>query len=170
MNYRKGKGFLGSETAITLIEFLLVAMLIAVVFAAGISASVSMLSFLKSESKETVITEDLANVLEYIKKDAIRADIIDVSIPNEVTFNFQSEGVDYEMRYWASSGILYRSSVLPSAADTPITDLIDSSKAPVFELIGGNYLQANIWLKDTATGAIGYGRAGAMSRCKAIDL
>ncbi|MFA5069305.1 MAG: hypothetical protein WC300_06130 [Candidatus Omnitrophota bacterium] len=170
MSCHKGKGFLASEAAVTLIEFLLVAVLITVVFAGGISASVSMLSFLKAEGKETVITEDLANVLEYIKKDAMRADTIDVSVPNEVSLDFQVDGVDYDVRYWASGCTLYRSSTLPFVADTPITDLIDVSRAPFFELIGGNYLQAGIWLEHTATGTMTYGRLGVMSRCKAVDL
>jgi type II secretory pathway pseudopilin PulG len=160
-------------TAMTLVELLIVAMLTMLIFGGGVAATVTMMRFLKEESVESAATENLANALEWIKKDAIRSDEADTSSPNSVTLyihdNMVDPPVDYKIIYLVENDTqLLRRQLSPlPEEDRLVTDMIDEANLPNFNIMENNYLSMEIWIRDPGTGASARSRTGIMMRCRA---
>jgi type II secretory pathway pseudopilin PulG len=152
---------LKKNTAITLIELLIVVILISLVFVGGISAMVTIMQFLKVETTESVATENLANTLEWIKKDAmcaeeatVKVDGIEFIVDGSTTVAFYTIGSNLYRRVDGGTGQL-------------ITDMIDTSYLPSFIIPAGkiNFISFGIWIKDPNTGGSAHCWTGVMLRC-----
>ena len=166
--------FFRKKQAMTLVELMLVTLLIMLVFAGGIAATITMIQFLNSERAASVATENLANTLEWIRKDAMIAFEADVSIPNEITFLRHYTGVAggtqiASTRYYVmpATNNLFRDDSFPGST-TLITDMIDSSSQPIFQTSTPdvNYLRAGIWISDPATQTFAHSWLGVVLRCR----
>jgi type II secretory pathway pseudopilin PulG len=153
-------GILKKNTAMTLIELLIVIMLISLVFVGGISAMVTIMQFLGVETTESIAIENLANTFEWIKKDAMCAEEATINADG-VTFNVDGSIIDY---YTVSSSLYRR---VDGGAGQLITDMIDTSSLPSFLIPAGkiNFLSFGIWIKDPATGGSAHCWTGVMLRC-----
>jgi hypothetical protein len=164
------------KTAITLIELLIVSMLVMLIFGAGITAIITMMRFLKDESTESAATENLANVLEWIKKDAMKSEGADTSVPSELKLYFLDNTIDpeqsYEIKYLVENNTELKREKRIEGVPLPenirlVTDMIDEANLPNFNIMENNYLSMEIWIRDPDTGASARSHTGIMMRCRA---
>ena len=168
--FTKGAVF-GIKRSITLIELLLAVILVMLVFMAGIAATIGIMRFVREESAESFVFDNLANTLEWIKKDVLAACVADVSIDNEVTFIVRNYAVSpvtvTTIRYFVQDITrLFRQ----ENAGTPklITDMIDPDFLPNFSTptAGENFLRTGIWIRDPVRQVTAHAWSGVLLRCR----
>jgi type II secretory pathway pseudopilin PulG len=165
--------FFRKKQAVTLIELMLVTLLIMLIFAGGIAATITMMEFFQAERAEIFVTDNLANAFEWIRKDAMGAFSADVSIDNEVTFFRYYTGMAggthvASTRYYVIGNDLFRQDSSPASTKL-ITDMIDTSSLPVFATPtpDKNYIRAEVWvIEPDHAQAHSHFWIGAMLRCK----
>ncbi len=166
-------GHLDNRSAITLIEVIGAILLVSLIFAVGTVTVMTGLRLFKSQLSRSVISDDIIVAMEWIKKDALRADNVDITISNEITLDMEDFGVSppvaSQIRYYVKGGTteLYRQVVGSGIDGKLITDMIDTAQLPVFsQPAGDNYLLSEIWIKYPGTVVIVHQDMGVMLRCR----
>jgi type II secretory pathway pseudopilin PulG len=161
----------GVKRSVTLIELLLAVILVILVFMAGIAATIGVMRFVREESAESFASDNLANTLEWIKKDALAACVADVSVDNEVTFTIRnyalSPATDTVIRYFVQNTTqLVRTENAGTAK--LITDMIDPGSLPDFSTptAGENFLRTGIWILDPVRQVTAHAWSGVLLRCR----
>lgn len=171
---------LDKRSAITLIEMIGAVLLVSLIFAVGTVTAIASIRLFKSQLSRSIIADDLTMALEWIKKDAMRSDDVDITTPNEITLDLEVffeiyeaiPPVNSQIRYYVKSGTaeLYRQVVGVPGDGELITDLIDTDNLPVFSKpAGSNYLLAEIWIDDPDVEATAHQDIGVMLRCRRTD-
>ena len=169
------KDLVQRDKGFTLVEILIVAALVGVVFAAAIAALMPMLNYMITEKKEVRTIDDIDAAFDWIKKDAIQADDADVTTEvNAVTIritNYADPANPFmTYKYYVTGGTKLMRSVNGGPGEL-IIDTIDPGALPVYSLVAGvrNFLLINMHTRDASTNpeTVIHKRCRAMLRCTA---
>ncbi len=165
------KKFLTNRSAITLVELITTVLLIVFIFAGGVIIVTTSMRLFKTELTRSIVMDDLTMALEWIKKDAMLSDEVDITTGNEITLYFTHPNTAPfpNIRYYVKGGTteLYRQISGVAGDGKLITDLIDAANLPIFtKPAESNYLLATLWIEDVAAKANACQDIGVMLRCR----
>ena len=165
------KELLNTRSAITLVELICTIVLITFIFGGGVIIITTSMRLFKTELTRSIVMDDLIMALEWIKKDAMLSDDVDITTDNEITLSFthSNGGSLPDIRYYVKSATteLYRQISGVPGDGKLITDIIDAANLPIFtKLAANNYLLAKIWIKDVVAKASGCQDIGVVLRCR----
>lgn len=126
------------KSAVSLVELLVAVSLVGTIFAAGITALTTTIRFYGTEQNKHRASDDLALALNWIKKDAMRADTADTSVNNQLTLTV----TDYARPGHPSNTITYSvTGTTLQRNGVAITDKIDPDPnlLPTYESNSANY-------------------------------
>ena len=165
------KELLNTRSAMTLVELICAVVLMVFIFGGGVIIITTSMRLFKTELTRSIVMDDLTMALEWVKKDAMLSDDVDISVGNEITLHFTHPNTVplSDIRYYVKGGTteLYRQISGVAGDGKLITDIIDAANLPIFtKPASSNYLLAKVWIKDVVAKASGCQDIGVMLRCR----